>query len=212
MVRVKQIARKSVAGYAHYLKVKKDSLTLVKPVVEDNPALEENPAPKESKEIDKGEGPPAILRSRATCRWQPPGEGWLKLNFDGATRCNLGKAGIGCVVHNWEGKEVAFLSSPASINTNNWAELLALVEGLLLCRKHEAKYLDIEGDSTIVVNALRKGSMPDWKLNTLLSKAMDICKGFDRFTDNHIYREGNKRADELANMGSDGIKLLSLPT
>ncbi|XP_057855640.1 uncharacterized protein LOC131065203 [Cryptomeria japonica] len=154
----------------------------------------------------------ASLQSRASCRWHPPGEGWLKLNFDGASRGNPGQVGIGCVVHNWEGKEVASLASPAGIITNNWAELLALVEGLLLCRKLEVKCLDIKGDSTIIVNALRIGSIPNWKLNSLLSKALDLCKGFDRFIVNHIYREGNKRADELANLGVDGIKLLSLPT
>ncbi|XP_059076991.1 uncharacterized protein LOC131876186 [Cryptomeria japonica] len=125
---------------------------------------------------------------------------------------NPEQAGIGYVFHNWEGKEVASLASLVGINTNNWAELLAFVEGLLLCRKLEAKCLDIEGDSAIVVNALRKGSMPNWKLNTFLSKAMDLCKGFERFTVNHIYREGNKRVDELANLGADGIKLLSMPT
>lgn len=53
MVRAKQTARKSVAGYSHYLKVKKDSLTPVQPSVDDNPA-EENPAPEGSKEIEKG--------------------------------------------------------------------------------------------------------------------------------------------------------------
>ncbi|XP_059073555.1 uncharacterized protein LOC131874279 [Cryptomeria japonica] len=152
------------------------------------------------------------LQPRASCRWHPPDEGWLKLNFDGASRGNLGQVGIGCVVHNWEGKEVASLASPVGIITNNWAELLALVEGFLLCRKLEAKCLDIEGDLAIIVNALRKGSIPNWKLNTFLSKALDLCKGFDRFTVNHIYREGNKRADELDNLGADGIKFPSFPT
>ncbi|XP_059067874.1 uncharacterized protein LOC131858599 [Cryptomeria japonica] len=136
----------------------------------------------------------------------------MKLNFDGAARGNPRQAKIGCVVDNWEGKEIASLASLVGINTNNWAELMALVEGLLLCRKLEVKFLDIEGDLAIIVNALRKGSMPNWKLNTLLSKAIDLCNGFDRFTVNHIYREGNKRADELANLGADGIKLVSMPT
>ncbi|XP_057855148.2 uncharacterized protein LOC131064864 [Cryptomeria japonica] len=154
----------------------------------------------------------ASLRSRATCRWQPPGEGWMKLNFDGAAWGNPGQPRIGCIVHNCEGKEIASLASPVGINTNNWVELLALVEGLLLCRKLEVKFLDIKGDSAIIVNALRKGSMPNWKLNTFLSKAIDLCKGFDRFIVNHIYREGNKRVDELANLEADGIKLLSMPT
>ncbi|XP_059066571.1 uncharacterized protein LOC131857838 [Cryptomeria japonica] len=158
-----------------------------------------------------GDGPVASLQSRAECRWQPPGEGWVKLNLDGASRGNPRQAGIGFYVHNWECKEITTLASPVGIKTNNWAELMALVEGLHLFRKLGVKNLDIEGDSAIIVNALRKGNMPNWRLNTLLSKAIDLCKGFDRFIVNHIYREGNKRADELANMGADGIKLLSKP-
>lgn len=158
-----------------------------------------------------GEGPIASLPSRVACRWQPLGVGWMKLNFDGASHGNPGQAGIGCIVHNWEGKELATLASPVGINTNNWAELMALVEGLHLCRKLGVKNLEIERDSTIIVNALRKGSMPNWRLYTLLSKALDSCRDFDRFTVNHIYREGNKRVDELANLGANGINLLSVP-
>ncbi|XP_057836447.1 uncharacterized protein LOC131046677 [Cryptomeria japonica] len=158
-----------------------------------------------------GDGHVESLRSRVVCRWQPPGKGWVKLNFDGASHGNPGQAGIRCSVHNWESKEIDILVSPAVIKTNNWVELMALVEGLHLCRKLGVKNLDIEGESAIIVNALRKGNMPNWRLNTLLSKAIGLCKGFDRFTLNHIYRKGNKRADELANMGADGIKVLSDP-
>ncbi|XP_059068352.1 uncharacterized protein LOC131858894 [Cryptomeria japonica] len=156
-----------------------------------------------------GDGPEGNLRRRADCRWHPLGEGWLKLNFDGVSWSKQGVAGIGCSVHNWEGKEIAFWAFPVGIKSNNLAELMALVEGLHLCRKLGVKKLDIEGDYAIIVNALKKGSMPNWRLNTLLSRAIDLCRGFERFTVNHIYRESNKRADELANMGADVIHLLS---
>ncbi|XP_059076629.1 uncharacterized protein LOC131875919 [Cryptomeria japonica] len=154
---------------------------------------------------------PAFLESNVNDR-TPTSSSRDSAGSHGSVNGNPGQARIGCVVHNWEGKEIASLASLDGINTNNWAELMALVEGFLLCRKLEAKCLDIEGDLAIVVNALRKGSMPNWKLNTLLSKAIDLCKSLDRFTVNHIYREGNKRVDELANLGADGIKLLSMPT
>lgn len=32
-----------------------------------------------------GDGPEVNLRKRVECKWQPPGEGWLKLNIDGAS-------------------------------------------------------------------------------------------------------------------------------
>ncbi|XP_059065832.1 uncharacterized protein LOC131857372 [Cryptomeria japonica] len=154
-----------------------------------------------------GDGPEANLRKRVACKWHPPGKGWLKLNFDGASRGNPRVVGIGCSIHNWEGKEIFLRAHPIGIKTNNWVELVTLLEGLNLCKKMGVKNLDIEGDSTITINALRKGSIPNWRLNSLLTWAIELCKGYERFMINHIYREGNKRAHELANLGADDIHL-----
>lgn len=87
------------------------------------------------------------------------------------------------------------------IETNNWAELMALVEGLALCKSIGCKNLEIEGDSAIIINALRKGSLLNWRLDSILSKAILLCQSFDKIIINHIYQEGNRRADELKNLG-----------
>ncbi|TYG64411.1 hypothetical protein ES288_D06G105900v1 [Gossypium darwinii] len=36
-------------------------------------------------------------------KWQPPEQGWFKLNTDGSSRSNPGLAGVGVVVHNSDG-------------------------------------------------------------------------------------------------------------
>lgn len=43
---------------------------------------------------------------RAEARWRCPPTRRLKLNFDGASRGNLGKSGIGCIVRDSNGNLV----------------------------------------------------------------------------------------------------------
>lgn len=91
--------------------------------------------------------------------------------------------------------------------TNNVVEVEALIEGLLLCKDLKIRKLEIEGDSVLIVNALRSGSTQNWRLNNLVSRALEIIKLFKTFTTNHIYGEGNTKANSLANLGVDGVWL-----
>ncbi|XP_057816798.2 uncharacterized protein LOC131030131 [Cryptomeria japonica] len=144
------------------------------------------------------------MELREAYKWKVPKKGWAKLNFGGASRGNLGPAGIECYLHDDDGKELAKLAKPIGIESNNKADILALVEGLLLCQNRGISKLAIEGDSSIIINGLRKGFLPNWKLNAILSRALSLLKDFKKTTFNHIYREGNSRADELANAGANG--------
>jgi len=102
---------------------------------------------------------------------------------------------------------IATLGKPLVEATNNMAKLTALIEGLKICKVLKIEKVEVEGDSAIIINALRKGSMPNWRLNSLLTIALDFTISFRRCTFNHIYREGNSKADSLANKGADGICL-----
>jgi ribonuclease HI len=64
------------------------------------------------------------------------------------------------------------------------------------------KNLVVEGDSMLVINHLKK----KWKVNNknLKNLYLSIEKTLERFDNisfKHIYRNYNKRADELANIG-----------
>ena len=146
--------------------------------------------------------------ARANCKWTPPPLGWHKLNFDGAARGNLGSAGIGCIINDKDGRWVAKLASPLPPITNNVAELEALEKGLLLCHKLGLSRIFIEGDSQIVLNAIRQKKTPNWVLN---SKLQEVILNLEKFEDifiSHIYREGNLVANGLANRGADGETIL----
>jgi ribonuclease HI len=65
----------------------------------------------------------------------------------------------------------------------------------------------IEGDSTIIINAIRQGRTPNWKLNSAIEQIMESLEVIGDYTVNHIYREGNTDADKLANLGADGQEI-----
>lgn len=147
--------------------------------------------------------------ARKNCRWSPPPKGWTKLNFDGAARGNPGVAGIGCIINDESGKWLAKLAKPINPTTNNLAEFAALEEGLQVCHYLGISNLIIEGDSQIILNALRKRDTPNWILNSRLKEALSLLDKFAEIRIYHIYREGNSKADKLANLGADGLTLSS---
>jgi hypothetical protein len=62
--------------------------------------------------------------------WSPPPPGFLKLNFDGASRDNPGPAGFGAILRDHMGKITHLIAGFMGENTNNVAELSSLVKGL----------------------------------------------------------------------------------
>lgn len=87
-------------------------------------------------------------------------------------------------------------------------ELKALEEGLKPCRSLGLSKVYIEGDSQIVLNAIRNRVTPNCVLNSKLEEVLNLL---DKFEDNricHIFQEGNQIVDSLANRGEDGENLL----
>ena len=68
----------------------------------------------------------------------------------------------------------------------------------------------IEGDSQIVLNALRKRSTPNWVLNSKLEEILSLIDKLEVYLITHIFREGNQIADKLANLGADGSDILRI--
>jgi len=62
--------------------------------------------------------------------WTPPPSGFLKLNFDGASRGNPRLAGFGVVLRNHTSKIIHMMAGFLGENTNNVSELTSLVRGL----------------------------------------------------------------------------------
>ena len=136
--------------------------------------------------------PPCVYQkknseARTKCKWEPPPSGWFKLNFDGAARGNPGIAGIGCIVNDDGGKWIGKLASPIPPTTNNMAELEAVHKGIQICISLGVTKVIIEGDSQIILNALRKRETPNWSLNAKLKEVLLLFNSFEEYRFDHIF-------------------------
>jgi len=128
----------------------------------------------------------------------------LTLHFDGGARGNPGPGGIGVVLLNEDGDALYELGEFLGHTTSNVAEYTALVRGLTAAKTLGAKKVIVKADSELVVrqiNGIYKVKSPH--LKPLFQKATTLMREIGDVTISHIYREGNARADELANAAMD---------
>eukprot|EP00253_Pinus_taeda_P002612 PITA_02612 len=85
-----------------------------------------------------------------------PGEHFIKLNFDRASKGNPGPAGLGGIFRDSKGKTRWVFAEWGGEMTNNEAELRAVHQGLRIAVRNNYMNLEIEGDSQITIGMLRK--------------------------------------------------------
>ena len=126
-----------------------------------------------------------------------------QLFCDGASRSNPGDASIGVSIL-LDGKEIHTISKKIGIATNNEAEYQALIDGLNYCVDNSIKEIEVFLDSNLVVEQVNKNfKVKAGNLKVLNSKVDDLIQEINFIEINHVYREENKRADQLANMALD---------
>lgn len=129
--------------------------------------------------------------------------GRVHLYFDGASRGNPGPAAIGWVLVTDDGI-VGEGSRRIGTATNNQAEYEALIAGIEAAADFGFDELVIRGDSELIVKQVRGA----WNTNdpTLREKRIrgrERLDGFDEWSIEHVPREINRHADELANDALD---------
>ena len=132
------------------------------------------------------------------------------LNFDGCSKGNPGFAGIGAVIYK-DREEIWCGSKFIGVKTNNYSEYSALIFGLQQAIQMGIEHLNVLGDSLLVINQVNgvyKVKSED--LRELHEEVNDLKKHFKFIEFNHVYRENNKRADELSNIALDEDHLLDL--
>ncbi len=122
-----------------------------------------------------------------------------RLNFDGCSKGNPGKAGIGAVLYCGE-DELWYSNQYIGIKTNNESEYMALIMGLKAAISRSIDELLVCGDSMLVINQMNGTyKVKNQNLFELYTCAKQLCTNFKYIEFKHVYRQFNKRADKLAN-------------
>jgi ribonuclease HI len=131
-----------------------------------------------------------------------------KLFFDGASKGNPGLAGAGAVIYHceeeiWHGSK--FIGEKA---TNNEAEYSGLIIGLNKAIELNIKSLLVNGDSLLIINQMTgKYKCNSENLLPLYNTAKELSKKIIDIQFQHVYRNFNKRADELSNIAISSFQL-----
>ena len=127
-------------------------------------------------------------------------QNYYLLQFDGCSKGNPGMAAAGAVLYKneteiWSGGKFLGYNE-----TNNYAEYMGLIIGLSKAIEFNISDLIVEGDSMLIIKQMTgKNQVKSNNISELHKLAMQLKLKFSNITFNHIYRENNKRADELCN-------------
>ncbi|XP_012833848.1 PREDICTED: uncharacterized protein LOC105954713 [Erythranthe guttata] len=129
---------------------------------------------------------PGVRSDRNSVRWEPPENDVVKINFDAT-----------CVRQPLD---------PTS------AEAKAAVLAVHLARERNWTKVIIEGDSFVVISAIKGTSDSRAGYGNIIMDIQRISEDFEEFRVQHILREGNRVAHEVASLSKQGdYHLFDLP-
>jgi ribonuclease HI len=124
---------------------------------------------------------------------------------DGASRSNPGEASVGISILK-DNEEIDTIKKRIGIATNNVAEYLGLIEALQYCIEKNIMEVVIYLDSLLVVQQVNlEYKVKSKKLQEYYNQAIDLKNQINNIQINHVRREFNKRADQLANQALDEL-------
>ena len=134
---------------------------------------------------------------------QTQGQQQYTLYFDGCSKGNPGLAGAGAVIYDQSSVEVWCLAQLVGTNsTNNEAEYTGLLIGLRHAVEMGVTELMVRGDSQLIIRQLKgEYKVKSVSLKPLYLEAVELISRIHNVQFEHVYREFNKRADELSNIG-----------
>lgn len=152
----------------------------------------------------------------------PDGSRVIRGWFDGGSRGNPGIWGYGSLLRHGNGKMIGIRMGGGKNGTNNDAEYQGIVSLLEMLREETARsppdprvHIILYGDSKLVINQLNR----EWEcksdtLRPLYMRSLEILDelrgksaeyGIESILLEHIYRDKNAEADNLANIVMDRI-------
>ena len=136
-----------------------------------------------------------------------PQSGFVKLNYDGASKGNPGQAGAGGIFRDCIGTTLIIFPIDLVYTTNNEAELVAVKLGLEIANREHYNRLEIEGDSAMATSIIRKllqGTNWEmitkrWRTEILVQEIQQALSQIEYIIPLHVRRQGNKATDYLVN-------------
>jgi len=129
--------------------------------------------------------------------------GRVHVYFDGACRGNPGPSSVGYVLVD-DGGIVAEGGETIGRATNNQAEYAALVKALEVATDYGFDEVHVRGDSELIVKQVRgEWDTNDPELRERRVRVRELLMGVDDWQIEHVPREINDRADQLANDALD---------
>ena len=120
--------------------------------------------------------------------------------FDGCSKGNPGRAGAGAVLYKNNNELDSKSLFIGDKETNNAAEYNGLIIGLTMAINNTIKEVTVYGDSLLVIQQMTgKYKVKSDTLLKLYATSKELEKQFTKIEYRHVYRNDNKRADELAN-------------
>ena len=150
-------------------------------------------------------GPSRKLRRTRTIinvKWNQPPANWYKLNSDGSSLDNPGRAGGGGIIRNSNSEWVAGYARAIGCTTNVAAKLWALRDGLNICINLNLPAVEVELDAKLVVDLLGNENSGLNGNDVLIANCKERLKQIPRVKILHYFREANKRTDALARRGA----------
>ena len=139
------------------------------------------------------------LRPHPCAQWSLPPPNCLKLNFDGAIFPELGKAGLGVVVHDCQGNVIASVLKQTPLPfSSDIVEAMAVARALVFAQELGITEFVLEGDSVVVINSLRSKEASFSSFGHLLELAKSMLGSSTCINLSYVRRSGNKIAYNLA--------------
>ena len=135
----------------------------------------------------------------------PAGNGAnLIINCDGGSRGNPGPAGFGYVIHTSDGRPVEARGEFLGETTNNVAEYKGIIAAARRVAELGARSATFRVDSELLQRQVTgRYRVKAAHLKPLFAELMAALGRIDRWRVEHVRRENNELADELANQAMD---------
>lgn len=127
------------------------------------------------------------------------------VNCDGGSRGNPGKSALGVVIKTSKGEIIEEIGEYLGVQTNNYAECMAVVKALEVLRERELYKADFYLDSELVVKQIRgEYKIKSENIAHLHERIKELSKGME-LSFQHVYRKDNAEADAQVNKVLDSL-------